>query len=262
MRRLIDQPPQPEALHTEAIRLLSAREPYRSPAGSKQRVRVAMIGRRAAPPTSWVRMAVVLPIGLASALGFAATAGRHWLLRGREAAASFVAAGGEHAQGAVQSRAAPAVARERSTPQVPDVVPTTPPEKVLAAGGGPTLPRAPGTAPGLSVGHAANARGPTAAPPKMANSAAASEENARLLVDAISAMRGSHDPQRAWALAGDYLRRCPEGPLVEEALALSIEASTALGDARARTLATRYLGSYPGGRFHEAAERALSRFAP
>lgn len=262
MRRLIEQPPLPEVLHTEAIRLLSAREPYRPPAGSKQRARVAMIGRRAAPPTSWVRMAIVLPIGLASAVGFAATAGRHWLLRGREAAASLVAAGGEHAEVAVRGRAAPTFARERPTPPVAEDPAATTPD-VLVAGAGVTRPRGTSNgAPGISAGHTASARGSTTAPPKMASAAAASEENARLLVDAISAMRASHDPQRAWALAGDYLRRCPDGPLVEEALALSIEASTALGDPRARALAARYLGSYPGGRFHEAAERALSRFAP
>ena len=63
--------------------------------------------------------------------------------------------------------------------------------------------------------------------------------------------------QRAGALLDDYFRRYPRGALAEEALAVAIEAAMARGDARARTLARRYLARYPSGQFRVAAERAL-----
>ena len=58
----------------------------------------------------------------------------------------------------------------------------------------------------------------------------------------------------------DVLTDESEGlPLSEEALALSIEAASDAEDPRVRSLAARYLASYPRGRFREAAERVLSR---
>jgi len=82
-----------------------------------------------------------------------------------------------------------------------------------------------------------------------------------LVFDAMRALRREGHPERAAKLLDEYLRRYPAGSLAEEALALSIEASTALGDPRAKNLADRYLAHYPAGRFRAAAERARARFA-
>jgi predicted Zn-dependent protease len=83
-----------------------------------------------------------------------------------------------------------------------------------------------------------------------------------LVFDAMRALRREGDPNRAAKLLDEYLRRYPEGSLSEEALALSIETSTARGDSRAKTFADRYLARYPAGRFRAAAEHARARFAP
>jgi outer membrane protein assembly factor BamD (BamD/ComL family) len=82
-----------------------------------------------------------------------------------------------------------------------------------------------------------------------------------LVFDAMRALRREGHPERAAKLLDEYLRRYPSGSLAEEALALSIEASTALGDSKAKSLADRYLAHYPAGRFRAAAERARARFA-
>jgi outer membrane protein assembly factor BamD (BamD/ComL family) len=83
-----------------------------------------------------------------------------------------------------------------------------------------------------------------------------------LVFDAMHALRREGHPEQAAKLLGEYLRRYPQGSLAEEALALSIEAFTSLGDPKAKNLADRYLVLYPNGRFRAAAERARARFAP
>jgi outer membrane protein assembly factor BamD (BamD/ComL family) len=80
--------------------------------------------------------------------------------------------------------------------------------------------------------------------------------------DAMRALRREGQPERAARLLDDYLRRYPKGSLSEEALALAIEAKSALGDPRARVFAERYLSNYPDGRFRSAALRARARFSP
>jgi len=75
---------------------------------------------------------------------------------------------------------------------------------------------------------------------------------------AVRALRRDHNPVRARALLNVYLSAHPDGALVEEALAISIEAAVANRDADANILAIRYLRVYPGGPFHGLAERALA----
>jgi hypothetical protein len=47
--------------------------------------------------------------------------------------------------------------------------------------------------------------------------------------------------------------------LAEEALALSIEAASALGASNAPELAAEYLARFPGGRFRDVAQRAVEK---
>jgi len=79
---------------------------------------------------------------------------------------------------------------------------------------------------------------------------------AALMVQAMQARRAA-DYGRVRELAAEYRSKYPDGALQEEALALSIEAAAARGDADASRLASLYLQAYPTGRFREQALRAL-----
>jgi hypothetical protein len=84
-------------------------------------------------------------------------------------------------------------------------------------------------------------------------------EGSLIVQSALRALRVEHRIGRARSLLADYLRRFPDGPLVEDAVALQIEAAMADGNQHtARELATRYLRDYPAGRFREAAHQALT----
>jgi hypothetical protein len=80
--------------------------------------------------------------------------------------------------------------------------------------------------------------------------------------DAVTALRRDHDPARAAMLLDYYLKHYPNGALVEEALALAIEAAATRDRPAAATLAIRYLADHPKGRYRAAAEAANARFKP
>lgn len=84
-------------------------------------------------------------------------------------------------------------------------------------------------------------------------------EDPSQVAEAVRALRKLGDPGRAQALLEQYLRQNPRGALVEDALALSIEAAAARKDPRAAEYARRYLARYPSGRFRGMAERVLAR---
>jgi hypothetical protein len=92
--------------------------------------------------------------------------------------------------------------------------------------------------------------------PGAAAGTAAPAPGAALMIEAMQARR-SGDMARAARLLSEYRSKYPDGDLQEEALALSIEAAVARGDESARSFAAQYLKRYPGGRFHDQAERAL-----
>ena len=85
-----------------------------------------------------------------------------------------------------------------------------------------------------------------------------SSEDPSQVVDAIQALRNDRDPVRASRLLAGYLTRYPHGALVEEAIALSIEAAAANHSPSAASFAERYLRQYPNGRFRHTAEQALA----
>jgi hypothetical protein len=103
----------------------------------------------------------------------------------------------------------------------------------------------------------------TAAPPPTKAPPRAPDPSASILVlDATRLLRVERDPRRALVLLGEYRRRFPHGDLLEECLALTIEARTMLGDREAGALAREYLAMFPAGRFRDEALRAERRFAP
>jgi hypothetical protein len=116
--------------------------------------------------------------------------------------------------------------------------------------------------------HRIRTPGPRGAPSAAAlaapapRSAAAPAAEAALVLDAFRALRRNHDAATAERLLQAYMTQFPDGALVEDALALAIEAASARGDQRAATLAARYLQQFPRGRYRDTAERARARFAP
>jgi hypothetical protein len=88
-------------------------------------------------------------------------------------------------------------------------------------------------------------------------------EEAALVVTALRSLRREHNPVQAGALLQGYLTRFPQGVLVEEALAIGIEAAVARHDAAsAKALANQYLGRYPAGRFVGLARKTASTTRP
>jgi hypothetical protein len=104
---------------------------------------------------------------------------------------------------------------------------------------------------------------PSASPPspsaKRALEKPSAGEDPTLVAEAVRALRKQGDAGRAQSLLDQYLRKNPRGALVEDALALSIEAAAARKDPRAADYARRYVARYPNGRFRALADRALSR---
>jgi|GEM_PF-2617234 len=82
----------------------------------------------------------------------------------------------------------------------------------------------------------------------------AETEGARLMLDAVRALRRQGDAATASKLAREYLRKFPNGPLAEESLALEAEAAASLGASNAVALARQYFKRYPNGRFREKLE--------
>lgn len=89
-----------------------------------------------------------------------------------------------------------------------------------------------------------------------ASAAAANASDVARIHEAAKALRGHSDPERALRLLESSEKVA--GPLAEEALALRIEAASAAGDPRAKSLAQSYLSRYPGGRYRELARRTLA----
>ena len=93
-------------------------------------------------------------------------------------------------------------------------------------------------------------------PPSKARAVDPLEQSAQLMVEAMRARRAGQFA-RVRELSAEYRLKYPSGALHEEALALSIEAAAALGEADASRLAALYLQRYPSGRFRGQAQRAL-----
>lgn len=87
----------------------------------------------------------------------------------------------------------------------------------------------------------------------------ASLSEARLMQQAVEALRSSGDPDKAEKLLQQYRQSSSSGRLDEEALALSIEVSLARKDGNAASYARRYLAAYPGGKFTPLAKKALAQ---
>ena len=225
----------------EAIEFLRAIERYQPPPGQKQRVRIRLFEQPAVRQIRILRPALVIGLVLVAA-GASAAVGSGWI---RNAQVSGSMPTGPQKLAPV---AAVPLALRGEKGQV-----TLLPDDTVTLAGGTTQQLGNQELNAAYSNHLSRIEAPV-------HVAQPSEKV--LVFDAMRALRREGHPDRAASLLAQYLRRYPEGSLAEEALALSIEAATVLGDPRARSLADQYLARYPTGRFHSAAERARARFEP
>ena len=219
-----------------AIGLLRNAAPFEIPPGLKRRMQMELDrGRPRRASTRLLRPALVAAILLGGGAIASATL-THWPTR--------MIHGYEHL---VQRRSPQLSAKERT--MLPSIAPTAPVSPSALA----PVPPAVTTKPRARVagGPLAGVRSKPAAVPW-------NGEDPSLLAEAMRALRLDHDPVRARALSGSYLARHPGGALVDEALAISIEAALDHGDPDAPGLGAQYLKTHPTGQFRGLAERALS----
>jgi hypothetical protein len=249
-RRLVDDPGPYEADRSAAwaVGLLRGAEPYRVPAGRKQRVqlRLGHTPRRRVPLV--LRLAVAACVLLGGAAIVSAAIGR-W--------PAWVARAYDRVVGARPSASAPA-ARAHARRQVE--APRAPAAPVADNLPWPEIPLEP-TADVAAPRRAVRAPAPPRAPRPVAAPAPVAGEDTSAVSAALRALRVEGNPARARGLLARYLAEHPNGNLAEEALALSIEAALAHHDADAAVLGARYLRLYPRGSFLAVARNAVAGVA-
>jgi hypothetical protein len=242
-----------------ALGLLRGAEPYRAPAGRKQRVqlRLGHAPRRRAPLVLRLATATVMVVVLCSFAAVVSAALGHWpdwMARAYER----VVGSPPPAHGPKSASARARVARRASPP----VEPAPPAEIAVPVLEGAPEPIAP--APSVVSAPPVEPRRPSrevSAAPRAHRAAAApaqpASEDAAAVATAMRALRVDQDPVRARGLLSRYLADHPNGALAEEALAMTIEAAIAHHDTDVATLAGRYLRLYPRGSFQALARNAL-----
>jgi len=234
-----------------ALRLLGRAEPYRAPAGRKQRVQLRLGHRaRRRAPLVLLRFAVAACVLLGGAAIVSAAIG-HWPAWVTSAYERVV---GPRAEAPARTRARAHVARHleaQPAPVAPAVAQDVPWPDI------PIVPEAEAPAPRRvpRAAVASRAPHPTAAPAPAPPSIVG--EDASAVSAAMRALRVERNPVRARGLLSRYLADHPTGNLAEEALALSIEAALAHHDGDVAALANRYLRLYPRGSFQTLARDAL-----
>jgi hypothetical protein len=256
----------------EAARLLRELAPAIPPPGAEQRVYARLgLQRRLAP--RFMRLAVVASgaVMVTAVLGTALAMSFRYLAAERRPSATTPAdARVSHASTKLRAAAVVPQIRERvapePTPGIPSPYPSTPEREQANATPLPAPLPAPiavrrkHAGPELSPDEPAKAelRLPAvdATESTAARAAAAPAEEASMVLTGLRLLRRDHDPTQASVLLGRYLERFPRGALVQEALALAIEASVAKGDGRAAAgLAEQYLARFPSGRFSGLAHK-------
>lgn len=279
----------------EATRLLAVLSPSEPDPVMESRVYAHLMAeperamRRPARHRLWVLACVGLLLVSTTLLG--ATLVHRWLAKPRATADAAPARAPERATsraGGEPSGASDQVADRIAEPAAAPGVGAAPPAALLPGAEavpsrqphtGTTRRRSPGpgnVAAKHAEGDAASAPGPVAETTSEGSSEGPSErgssemrmatapsEEAALVLAALRALRRGHDPVKAGALLEQYLARFARGVLVEEALALGMEAALDRKDgATATRLADRYLQHYPAGRFTSLARRAMGSQGP
>jgi hypothetical protein len=233
MERLVEKRQPDDAAEAHLVDLLRASAPFSASVARKQQVLMRVLERRrtsrrgAGKAWLFLRPAIIVAVLLAAGVTVAGTVGQSLLTRGLRL---LSASGDEPGRPAPLRRPSK---REHLAPiGQSDEVEIHQPSASLQARPGPRV-------------------GDRLRPSK--------GEDPSRVVGAVKALRTENDPARAARLLAEYLRIYPRGALLEEALALSIEAAAARRDPAATTFAARYLAEFPKGRFRRAAEQALSQ---
>jgi hypothetical protein len=248
-RRLLDDPDavaDPNAAW--AVGLLRGAEPYRAPAGRKQRVqlRLGHVVRRGPPWLLRLAVASVVLFGGAAIVRAGLGHWPGWVTRAYERVVGPAPAARTAPARAHRTRhEAPAIARA----QVDDGA--EPEATVAPAIAAPVVQERPAPRE-LASASASRPRRASVAPAPTAS------EDTTPVSAAMRALRVDRNPARARALLARYLGEHPNGALAEEALALSIEAAIAHQDGDVAALANRYLRLYPEGSFQGLAREALA----
>jgi hypothetical protein len=240
MERLKDCDFEVASLEAEASDLLRDAGPYSVPSALKRNVRVRLV--EAAPPRRraplWLRAAIVA--GMLAVVAVAVAAVGHFA---QKPASSVLSAKPVVKVGVGESRPVTALAVTGNAPTSSSAEPSSLSASASAAAS--SVKRGAADAHAAADTHRDSAR----------DSAPVSE--ASLVYETARALRNEGDPARAARVLDDYFKRYPHGALGEEAQALAIDIAVARGDARAKTLAARYLSSYPNGHFRAKAEHVL-----
>ena len=226
-----------------ATSLLQHVQPLEPSAARKRRVWLALERSASKRPRTRASGPVIAGLVLCGATAASATMPRVW--KRFQAPSVDVAVIVDSPSHAPVHRAPPAA------PKVPIAQPESPaPEEA-------TTPVAPAPVVRAPSEPTVGARKPALAKPRAAATPPADPPaSAALMVQAMRERRAGN-LARARELATEYRTRYPRGELQEEALALSIEASAALGDDEAKRLSAMYLQHYPRGRFRAQAQRVI-----
>jgi hypothetical protein len=236
LKRLVEEDLSPEACAYWLAELVRA-TPRLPPTPFQQRRILADLGRPTVSTRLWIGRAGALAVTLGATAAAAASAAQHrwpW----------------ERARAPVATLAAAAPPLPHAAPSPAVAAPSS-----LDTGS-------------LSVPPSTADRGterPVLHPPRHLESRAIGKngEEPTLVLEAIRALRNRGDGVRAGMLLTEYLKGHPQGVLVEDATALSVEAAVARHDERAAgEIARRYLSQFPSGRYRRFALRALESSEP
>ncbi len=228
MKRLVDEVADNQPLLWRAQELLGAMPPLVATDLQRRRVRTALASPRTRrywqlQPSLAAALLLVAPMAIGAGL-----IGRSWIRH--------------HVQ---------------PTPELLQPVPRTAPRIARPAPAhAMPLPQVAAPSPPIRMPPPVQPLRSSARPPVQRPASNPSREESVLVVQAVQALRGIHDPSRASRLLDQYLARFPRGALIEEAMALRIEAASARDPHLAAAAGREYLRRFPKGRFREAAEQA------
>jgi hypothetical protein len=258
----------------EAARLLHGLAPANPPPEAEQRVYARLgLERRLAPRITRLAVVAFGAVMVTAVLGTAlAMSFRYVAEQRRPSATTAPHARVSHAPAELPAAALAPQIRERAAPRPIPAAPSPYPsdserERARATPSPAPLP-APAAVRRKKPGAGLSADEPAQAEVRLpavdvtestaVRAAAAPAEEASLVLAGLRLLRRDRDPTQAGVLFGRYLERFPRGALVEEALALAIQASVAQGDGRAATgLAEQYLALFPSGRWSGLAHKVV-----